>query len=499
MKKVKFIKTAVITFLLVFPMMAMGQTVTQEFETGTFTGVSAGGVYTVSITQADDYAVKIETTEDQMEKVSVEVSNNVLTLGYDSRLFERTDRIKVSITAPAFEKIIAGGAASISSENTLSSPAMEITASGASNVKLQLETDKLTSKVSGASNATLEGTAKTHKTEVSGAASLKAYELQTEVAEAKGSGASSLQVNASKNLNAEASGTSSINWKQVPENQRFKTSGTASINFKGDPEDLDDETTTLENDREIIKIRDDKDTVSVAIGDTDLMVISDDKNNDVDVKTEKRTRSFRSNWSGVELGVNGFLTPDHSITLNDEKEFLEVDYARAISVNFNLFQQNFNIIRNNVGLVTGFGFNWNNYAFENEITLVHERDELDYIEEDRGFKRNRLTQVHFNVPLLLEFQTARTRKIEQFHLAAGVIGRARMGSYTRQVYDFHGDKHKEKLKKSYHTRPFKLDATARIGWGRVNLFASYGLHPLFYSDKAPELHPFNIGISLTNW
>ncbi len=489
MKKIKFI-TAAITFLLVFPLTIMGQTTTKEFETGPFTGISAGNVFTVSIKQADDFSAKVETSEDQMERVSIDVSRNILTLKYDSRIFESPDRIRVYITAPTFEKITASGAASINSENKLSSPNIEVTASGASKVNVDLETDNLTSKVSGTSNVILKGAANMHKTTVSGAASLRAYELQTKETDARGSGASSLQVNASKNLKANVSGTSSVNYKQAPISHSFKTSGAASINFKGDPEDLNDE---------IVKIKDGKDTVRVKIGERDIMVITDDKKHDVDIKTERRNRSFRNNWSGIELGMNGFLTPDHSTTLNDDDEFLNIDYTRAISVNFNLYQQNFNLIRNNVGLVTGFGLNWNNYAFENDITLKHEKNELDYIEDDIGYRRNRLTQIHFNVPLLLEFQTARTKKIEQFHLAGGVIGRARIGSYTRQVYDFHGDRQKEKIRKSYHTRPFKIDATARIGWGRVNLFATYGLNTLFPSDKGPEVHPFNVGISLTSW
>ncbi len=487
MKKAILIK-AIATVMFAIPLITAGQAVTKEFETEPFTGVSAGGVFTVSLTQAEEFSVKVETTEDQLDKVSVDVKRNVLTLSFDGSIFRRAERINVYVTAPVYEKIIAGGDAAINGTNKFTSPELELTASGSSDVRLNLETENLHSRISGAANATLRGIATLHETEVSGAAYLKAYELQTEKTVATGSGASSLQVNASEELQLVASGTSSINYQQVPKSQSISTSGAGSIHFKGDPADLDETS---------VKAKDQKDTVRVKVGERDLLIVSDEESRRK--KTVTRRRSFRSNWSGIEMGVNGYLTPEHSINLSADDYYLELDYARSLSVNINCYQQNFNLIKNNVGLFTGFGFGFINYAFDNNITLLHEANEIDYVTEDHGFKRNRLSMVNFNIPVMLEYQTARTRKIEQFHLSAGVIGSAKLRSYTKQVYDFEGEKQKDKFTKSYHTRPFNLDATVRVGWGRVNLFATYSLFPLFRSDKGPELHPFNVGIRLVNW
>ncbi len=494
MKKIILIK-AITTLIFVIPFMTVGQTITKEFETKPFTGVSASDVLIVYLAQADDFSVKIETTEDQFDRISVDVKNNVLTLNYDRRIFRRAERISVYVSAPVYEKIIASGDAAIKGTHKLSLPKLELIASGASSLSLNLETEKLTSTISGASNVTLKGNATMHETNVSGAAYLKAYEMQTEKTVAVGSGASSLQVNASEDLQATASGASSINYQQPPKEQTFGISGAGSINFKGDPADVEETT---------LKDKDHKDTVKVKMGERDLLIISDEESRRK--KVIKRKSRFRNNWSGIDMGVNGYLTPSHSISLDDDDYFLEIDYPRSLSVNLNIFQQNFNLIRNNVGIFTGFGFGFINYALDNDIMLIQYKDSISYRDgaDYEGyfpddFRRNRLSLIHFNVPIMLEYQTARARKIEQFHLSAGVIGSAKLRSYTKQVYDYDGERQRDKMIKSYHTRPFNLDATVRIGWGRVNLFATYSLFTLFRSDKGPELHPFNVGISLVSW
>jgi hypothetical protein len=51
----------------------------------------------------------------------------------------------------------------------------------------------------------------------------------------------------------------------------------------------------------------------------------------------------------------------------------------------------------------------------------------------------------------------------------------------------------------FHLQPFKVDASLRIGWGFINLFATYNLLPMFRQDKGPDLHQFAAGITLLGW
>ena len=101
------------------------------------------------------------------------------------------------------------------------------------------------------------------------------------------------------------------------------------------------------------------------------------------------------------------------------------------------------------------------------------------------------------LPLLLEYQTNSHHRANSFHIGIGVIGGIRLGSHTKQEYTTTGGgKQKQKIKDSFHLQPFILDATARIGWGPINLFATYSLISMFRQDRGPELRPFTLGLIL---
>jgi hypothetical protein len=61
------------------------------------------------------------------------------------------------------------------------------------------------------------------------------------------------------------------------------------------------------------------------------------------------------------------------------------------------------------------------------------------------------------------------------------------------------DYSKAKNYDDYYMNPFKWDATARIGWRFINLFATYSVNTLFKKDKGPELYPWTLGITFVNF
>ena len=47
--------------------------------------------------------------------------------------------------------------------------------------------------------------------------------------------------------------------------------------------------------------------------------------------------------------------------------------------------------------------------------------------------------------------------------------------------------------------PFKFDATVRIGWSFLNLFATYSVNTMFKKNEGPEIYPWTAGITLMNF
>jgi hypothetical protein len=271
--------------------------------------------------------------------------------------------------------------------------------------------------------------------------------------------------------------------KATPDTQTVELSGLSSI--------VDADNQVLSQSQVL------SDTVRVRVGSREVTIVNGD---DVTTQRVPKERSFRKNWAGLELGVNGFMTPERSIELPADQEFLDLRYEKSVAVNLNLYQQNLALLGDVFGLYTGIGLGWNNYRLSNDILLVKGPQELEYDVLETGQPRkNKLTMMMINVPLMLELQTRSHSEFSKFHMAAGLNLGFRVSSHTKQVYEIDGKKDKVKTHEDFYINPFRYDLQARMGWGKINFFASYSLNSLFREGKGPEVYPFSIGLRIVNF
>ncbi len=476
----KSIKKHILTSGLFFlsGMILMAQTVTEVRTVENFTAIEAGSIFKIEYTQGEDYFLEIETGEKFLEDIESSVKKGVLKLDFKGS--SRNASIIVRIKSPEIEKIILSGASSLKGLTVIESPNLELSLSGATNAEVSVVTETLKTSLSGASTLRIEGIADYHSTNVSGASQLRALDLDTETTIVRTSGASNARVMAKEYLDANASGTSRINFSTEPASIQIKTSGMASVNG---------------SQANLIQQTGDEDTTRIRFGGRDFLIIEDDG-----VRVERRSRrTFRNNWSGFEMGINGYLSPDNSFTLQQEAQPIDLRYEKSVVVNINFLQQSFPIISNNLGIYSGLGLSFNNYRFDNQTRIVHTSDGVEFFEDDDPMRKNKITLTYLTVPLMMEFQTNARRRSERFHIAGGLIVGTRIGTHAKYVYDDGGKKRKEKDYSNFHVPPFRFDLSGRIGWGRVNLFATYALNDLFKDDRGPELTPFSVGIRLVNW
>ncbi len=483
--------SVLLSAILIIPASVLAGQVVEDRFAETFTGISAGSVFKVFITQGDDFSVELHTPEEHLENIETKVENNILHINYTGRSRRLRD-LEMHVTAPIYNYLNASGASRIVSENLLTAPSLEVIVSGASNMNLGLGVENLKTVISGASSITLRGEAHTHELISSGVSSVRAYDLETQTTDVKSSGTSRVRITVSNAIIAEASGTSSITVRGNPSNAQYSASTAASI--RGiDAANI--------RDTSVIDPADDADTLVVRVGDREV-VFPDGKRPEVRKRKAPRAR-WQNTWTGFYLGINGYVSPSGSFSLDDEARFMDLEYNNSVSVNLNLWQQNLAIIRgknSNFGMFTGLGVGWNNYRFENNIRLVHDDDQVTHFTDTiHSFRKNKLTVSHLNAPLMFEFQTHQNSRYSQFHMAAGVNAGLRLRSHTKYVYREDGSREKDKEFKSYDLAPFRYEAIVRIGWGRVNLFATYALNSMFKDDKWPEIYPVNIGIRIINF
>ena len=207
-----------------------GHITTKEQNVASFTGVDVGGAIEVHVKQDAAQSVKIEADENLMQYIEVYTSGSTLNIHPRNGVnLDPSREIIVYVSAPAFKNIEVSGASKVIGDNAISgSEGLNLSASGASKVMMELSGGSVGGDVSGASEINLKGQVSKFDFQASGASHINAYDLVAEDAVVDVSGASGTEITANKNLKAEASGASHVRYKgnaSVNEN----TSGASSV------------------------------------------------------------------------------------------------------------------------------------------------------------------------------------------------------------------------------------------------------------------------------
>jgi hypothetical protein len=242
-----------------------------------------------------------------------------------------------------------------------------------------------------------------------------------------------------------------------------------------------------------------QDTAIVRIGKKDVKVIDHENGTEIlwgkDKHHKDDPNKFKGHWEGIEFGFNAVDKPDYSMYNAADKDFMSLNQGKSLEIDFNFYELNIGLCKNYIGLVSGMGLSFNNYRFENPYTLQKGQLITEPVSlNPDNLSKTKLAVTYLKVPLLLEFQVPVNHNEGRLFVNAGIIGGVKIGSHTKVKY---GDK-KDKDRSGFNLNSFKYEATARVGYKDVCLFANYSLSPLFQSGKGPELTPFTIGISFLN-
>ena len=261
------------------------------------------------------------------------------------------------------------------------------------------------------------------------------------------------------------------------------------------------------NERGVVVLTDDRgDTTHIRIGRRTFNVVDGSEGTYVKFGREdnknNNTQRFNAHWAGFELGMNAFHQQDYSMYNIPEQimgnEFMDLRYGKSITVNLNLFEWSFANKMQNFGVVTGLGFSFMDFAFNNPVTITKFEGDGMIVPvslEPDGLKKSKLSVSYLTAPLMLEVKTPLRMGNSRLHLAGGVIGGVYLGSHTKYKYN----RSKEKSRSNYNLNQFKYDLTGRIGFGDFTVFVNYGMTPLFNDNMGPELFPLTVGVSIINF
>jgi hypothetical protein len=237
-----------------------------------------------------------------------------------------------------------------------------------------------------------------------------------------------------------------------------------------------------------------------------------------------RKDKYNGHWAGFDLGWNGYVNSDFTMSLPDKYKFLDLNTARSMMVNINPIELNLNLVNNHFGLTSGLGFQIDNffftdknYYFVSDSAYIIAFRMYDGLGNPIAMTQSKMVVSWLTVPILFEYQTNAKMKSNSFHIGAGVVGGIRIGQYTKQYYPginqtyylkddngnlvgtFSSSHYKTHDHSQYHLNPFMLEGTVRVGWSFLNFFTTYSIFPMFQTNQGPELYTWTAGISLIGW
>ncbi len=431
---------------------------------------------------------------DANDKISFEVSNQVLHIERNGRISDMDKEVKVYFTEIKSVEINGAGQMSTASGTSISGEQLKLESNGAAKIDFSIDVKKLDLQATGASKITLKGKAEQVKSELDGATKLLAADLIANDFDMECNGAANFTIHVKNNLNVEASGASKGVYAGSPVNRKIEVNGIAKITDANTGDQMSDSRNQ------------DSDTTRISLGKRKYIII--DESNEKEgksgskegeaAKTPKTDRlALKHVFSGFEMGLNSFASPDLKLDIPAPYSELTCKINKSMFYGINILEGDVQIIKNKLAITSGLGIEFQNFEMGSFASLKPNVSGVKFDTIYGPLTKNKMYNFNFNVPLLVKFAPRNQKKRNGFHLAAGVIGTYKAHSHLIMENSAKGYEEKIKMDDDFNINPFRVSATVRVGYGWFRAFANYSLTPYFkQTTGTPDIRVFSAGLTL---
>jgi len=194
-----------------------------------FHGVDITIACELYVRQGDDESLRIEADKDIFDKLQAEVRDSILYLESDKERNYKDWDVEVYLTVKSLKSIDVGGAVKLRTNGTITGEKLELNISGAADLDMRIDVDKLMADFSGAVNAELEGRARYVVMDMSGASRVDADDLITDAFYLDFSRFGKADVYAEKVLKVDMSGMGVVKYGGNPSKVKTNSSGLGII------------------------------------------------------------------------------------------------------------------------------------------------------------------------------------------------------------------------------------------------------------------------------
>ena len=199
-----------------------------ERSVGPFTGVKVSSGVDVYLRQGNEQAVTVEADENLHEYIITEVKGGILHV-YTEISIRDSERERVYVTMKDINSVETTSAGDVIGETPVKSDRLELSASSAGDITLEIYAKEVDVDISSSGDMTLTGDTDNLKADLSSAGDLKAYDLKSREADVNVSSAGDADINVTEKITARASSAGDINYTGDPKYIDAHTSSAGGI------------------------------------------------------------------------------------------------------------------------------------------------------------------------------------------------------------------------------------------------------------------------------
>jgi len=205
--------------------------VKKEREAGRFSGLRVSSGIDVYLRQTGEESIEVEADENLHEYILTEIRDGVLHVYTDANI-RKAEMKRVYVTMNDIRSLKTSSAGDIIGETPVKTGVLELSASSAGDIKLEVYVKELEASISSSGDVTLTGEADILNADLSSAGGLNAYGLEVREADVSASSAGDADISVSERLRARSSSAGDINYRGNPKYVDVHSSSAGGVHRK---------------------------------------------------------------------------------------------------------------------------------------------------------------------------------------------------------------------------------------------------------------------------
>ena len=192
-----------------------GDVVKKDRTTTPFDGIRVSSGIDVYLKQGDNESITVEADENLHEYILTKVKDGILNVYTDANIREAKME-RVHVTIKEVKSLKTSSAGDIIGESPIKGTDIEIGASSAGDIRLEVYARRIEINISSSGDVSLSGEAETLNADLSSAGDLDAYNFKVKEADVSASSAGDAKINVSERIKARASSAGDIYYQGDP-------------------------------------------------------------------------------------------------------------------------------------------------------------------------------------------------------------------------------------------------------------------------------------------